>query len=180
MIHERRLVIIGEAGKDENIASSPLLAEAGELSAYEDVEWLFLYHGNMGIITESYNNRLITGYPVIALRETLKPFSDRVSRSLFKKFFARFLYAKKARQILTTTPIALDLIFKRARKSRIGFSFYAPDFTLLSTVPPSIRRHTSIFVKTEVEQESPTKEGAVGISSIKQIIEILVSRLDMG
>ncbi len=128
-----RLLIIDEYNADGKITQSQLLAEAKTYVTHSQIEWLFFYKGNMGIITEEYAGRLITGYPQLAFGKNRQPFSDNISKELFVEFFSRFLFAKNIRLMLMTTFIGLGLIKRFARSRKFRLVFYQPALTEVSS-----------------------------------------------
>lgn len=122
-----RVLIIGTVEPKTALSESVLFQEAQELSLHDNLEWLFFYYDNMGIITDVYNNHLITGYPVLEEVSGGEPFSCSVSRTLFREFFERFLFAKKISVVITSTQIALEQILNITQKKRMRVYLFDPN-----------------------------------------------------
>ncbi|MCD6384376.1 hypothetical protein J7M23_01235 [Candidatus Sumerlaeota bacterium] len=176
---DRRILMIGLVNRGGKLADSPLLVEAGALATHPQVEWLFFYQDNIGIITDSYREHLITGYPVLNFGATDEPFTDRISRELFSEFFTRFLFAKKIQIIITTTLVGLEIVKKIAGKSNIGIVLYQRES---AKIPHKRVRHLK---NVEVVCTQKTDSGRAGrlfpvhyITSLATLIESKMKELN--
>lgn len=169
-----RLLIIGEHNANGKIAESQLLTEARTYITHPQLEWLFFYKGNMGIITEEYAGRLITGYPQLAFGKNRQPFSDSISKELFVEFFSRFLFAKNIQLVLMTTFIGFGLIKRFARSRKLKLIFYQP--ALMQVSPDCLQELRGL------EIYSPMENATLQIKKVNDfnaLIELLLKQLSL-
>ncbi len=181
MSKNQRILVVGEVEKGIAIAGAPLLAEAGGIGLHPSVEWLFFYRDNMGIITEQYGGKkLITGYPILGFDTQGTPFEDTVSKQLYTAFFKRFVYAKGARIIVSTTTIAQRLTYKIARKNDIRSVFYVGEGQSLSQQDIREIKKLDVYTAGKTMLHNTTLPHILQASSFTTLLENFVNEVHEG
>lgn len=172
---DKRLLVIGLINKGERLVDSPLLVEAETMATHPQVEWLFFYQENMGIISEGYEQRLITGYPVLNFGKGDQPFNDRISRELFTEFFKRFLFARKVRVIILTTLVGCEIIKKIARKSNIKIVFYQREQMAIQRLRIKGLKNVEVFSTKKTDTE--LRDNLFPLQYTASLAELIESKL---